>query len=60
MSEAVAPIFSLQGVTVRNLDAAGAALDLSYSGSVTELAALLEANGLHVTGLNGLELTAHF
>ncbi len=51
---------NLRSVTVRNLDAAGAMLDVAYTGSVTDLAALLEANGLHVTGLNGLELTAHF
>jgi hypothetical protein len=51
---------NLQGVTVRALDAAGAALDLIYAGSVTDLAALLEASGLSVTSLNGLELTARF
>ena len=51
---------NLQNVALRNLDAAGAALDLTYTGSLTELAALLEANGLRVTGLNGLELTVHF
>jgi hypothetical protein len=50
----------LQGVTVRALDTAGATLDLSYAGSVTDLAALLEASGLSVTSLNGLELTARF
>lgn len=50
----------LSEVVTRNLDAAGAVINLSYPGNTTELAGLLEASGLTVTGLNGLELTAHY
>ncbi|WP_425147588.1 hypothetical protein [Deinococcus sp.] len=47
-------------VVTRNLDAAGAVVNLSYPGNTTDLAVLLEAAGLTVTGLNGLELTARY
>lgn len=46
--------------SVRTLDAAGALLDVTYNGSASDLAALLETAGLSVTGLNGLEITAHY
>ena len=46
--------------SVRTLDAAGALLDVTYTGSAADLAALLETAGLSVTGLNGLELTARY
>ncbi|WP_295815123.1 hypothetical protein [uncultured Deinococcus sp.] len=46
--------------TLRNIDAAGAVLDVTYQGAATDLAGLLERLGLSVTGLNGLDLSARF
>ena len=47
-------------VVTRNLDAAGAVVNLSYTGTTTELAVLLESLGLTVAGLNGTEISARF
>ncbi|ACO46551.1 hypothetical protein DEDE109153_07445 [Deinococcus deserti] len=51
---------SLQDLTVRTIDAAGASLEIPFGGSVLELAALLESAGMQVVGMTGAELTLKF
>lgn len=51
---------TVQGVTIRAVDTAGAALEVQFAGSPTELAALLESLGIKVVGLTGSEITIRF
>lgn len=51
---------AVQDVTIRALDTAGAALEVQFAGSPTELAALLEGLGVKVSGLTGSEITVQF
>jgi hypothetical protein len=46
--------------TIRSVDQAGAVAELQFTGSVTELAALLESLGIRVAGLTGSEITVRF
>ncbi|WP_415790279.1 hypothetical protein [Deinococcus saxicola] len=46
--------------TIRSVDSAGAVAELQFTGSVTELAALLESLGVQVAGLTGGEITVRF
>lgn len=46
--------------TIRSVDSAGAVAELQFTGSVTELAALLESLGVQVSGLTGSEITVRF
>lgn len=51
---------AIQGVTLRAVDTAGAALEVQFAGSPTELAALLEGFGVKVASLTGSEITVQF